>query len=323
MIRRLATLSLATSLLFGGAAFAQQDWPNKPIRLIVPYAPGGAGDLSFRPILPALEEKLGQRFVIENKPGASGNIGAAEVMRAAPDGYTLLLAGGNNFVSNQYLYRKMSFDPLAVFDLIVLLSNSPTVVVANPGLPVNSLRELAAYAKANPGKLNFPSPGVGTPPQLSGEFFSALAGVKMVHIPFNGSPPAVLALQQNEVQVAFYTLGPIAPLIRGAKVKALAVAATTRLASLPDVPTTAGAGFPELLTGSWQALAAPKGTDPRILDRINADVRAVLSDAGIRKRYSDMGMLPGEMNRTEFAAFARAEAARWKKVVETANISAD
>ncbi len=323
MIRRLATLSLATSLLFGGAAFAQQDWPNKPIRLIVPYAPGGAGDLSFRPILPALEEKLGQRFVIENKPGASGNIGAAEVMRAAPDGYTLLLAGGNNFVSNQYLYRKMSFDPLAVFDLIVLLSNSPTVVVANPGLPVNSLRELAAYAKANPGKLNFPSPGVGTPPQLSGEFFSALAGVKMVHIPFNGSPPAVLALQQNEVQVAFYTLGPIAPLIRGAKVKALAVAATTRLASLPDVPTTAEAGFPELLTGSWQALAAPKGTDPRILDRINADVRAVLSDAGIRKRYSDMGMLPGEMNRTEFAAFARAEAARWKKVVETANISAD
>ena len=323
MIRRLATLSLATSLLFGGAAFAQQDWPNKPIRLIVPYAPGGAGDLSFRPILPALEEKLGQRFVIENKPGASGNIGAAEVMRAAPDGYTLLLAGGNNFVSNQYLYRKMSFDPLAVFDLIVLLSNSPTVVVANPGLPVNSLRELAAYAKANPGKLNFPSPGVGTPPQLSGEFFSALAGVKMVHIPFNGSPPAVLALQQNEVQVAFYTLGPIAPLIRGAKVKALAVAATTRLASLPDVPTTAEVGFPELLTGSWQALAAPKGTDPRILDRINADVRAVLSDAGIRKRYSDMGMLPGEMNRTEFAAFARAEAARWKKVVETANISAD
>lgn len=323
MIRRLATLSLATSLLLGGAAFAQQDWPNKPIRLIVPYAPGGAGDLSFRPILPALEEKLGQRFVIENKPGASGNIGAAEVMRAAPDGYTLLLAGGNNFVSNQYLYRKMSFDPLAVFDLIVLLSNSPTVVVANPGLPVNSLRELAAYAKANPGKLNFPSPGVGTPPQLSGEFFSALAGVKMVHIPFNGSPPAVLALQQNEVQVAFYTLGPIAPLIRGAKVKALAVAATTRLASLPDVPTTAEAGFPELLTGSWQALAAPKGTDPRILDRINADVRAVLSDAGIRKRYSDMGMLPGEMNRTEFAAFARAEAARWKKVVETANISAD
>ena len=323
MIRCLVRLVFAALLFASSVAFAQQDWPNKPIRLIVPYAPGGAGDLAFRPILPALEEKLGQRFVIENKPGASGNIGAGEVMRAAPDGYTLLLAGGNNFVSNQYLYRKMTFDPLAVFDLIVLLSNSPTVVVANPGLPVNSLRELAAYAKANPGKLNFPSPGVGTPPQLSGEFFSALAGVRMVHIPFNGSPPAVLALQQNEVQVAFYTLGPISPLIRGAKVKPLAVAATVRLASLPDVPTTAEAGFPELLTGSWQALAAPKGTDPRILDRINADVRAVLSDAGIRKRYSDMGMLPGEMNRTEFAAFARAEAARWKKVVETANISAD
>ena len=315
MIRRLATLSLATSLLFGGAAFAQQDWPNKPIRLIVPYAPGGAGDLSFRPILPALEEKLGQRFVIENKPGASGNIGAAEVMRAAPDGYTLLLAGGNNFVSNQYLYRKMSFDPLAVFDLIVLLSNSPTVVVANPGLPVNSLRELAAYAKANPGKLNFPSPGVGTPPQLSGEFFSALAGVKMVHIPFNGSPPAVLALQQNEVQVAFYTLGPIAPLIRGAKVKALAVAATTRLASLPDVPTVTEA-LPGYEATVFFGLHVPTGTPQPVIEKIFEFGSGAINTPVVQERLKADILFPIAARPEVYANRIKVEVERWNKVMK-------
>ena len=300
-----------------------QDYPAKPIRVVIPYAAGGAGDIALRPIVPALEERLGQRLVIENKPGASGNIGAAEVARAAPDGYTLLVGGGNNFASNQFLYRNMSFDPLAVFDLVALITNSPTVVVSHPSLPVASLRELAAHAKANPGKLNFPSPGVGTPPQLSGEYFSSLAGVQMVHIPFNGSPPAVIALQQGEAQVAFYTLGPITPLVRSGKVRVLAVAATARLPALPDAPTTAEAGFPDLLTGSWQAVAAPKGVDARILDRLNADFRAVLANPAVRKRLEDIGTQAGDLARPELAAFWRTDAARWKRVVETANIKAD
>ncbi|MCX7153478.1 MAG: tripartite tricarboxylate transporter substrate-binding protein [Proteobacteria bacterium] len=313
--------SLLCALLFlPPLSVLAQDYPNKPIRLIVPYAAGGAGDIAFRLISGAVEEKLGQRFVIENKPGASGNIGAAEVARAAADGYTLLLGGGNNFTSNQFLYKNMGFDPIAVFDQIALISNSPTVVGVVPGVPVNTLRELAAYAKANPGKLNFGSPGVGTPPRLSAELFAALADVKMVHIPFNGSPAVMLALQQELVQLAFYTMGPVLALIRGGKLKPLAVASTSRLEALPGVPTSAEAGFPELLTGSWQGIAAPRGTDPIILDKINAAVRAALADQAVRKRFADMGAIPGDMSRGQLTAFVREEAARWKRVVDAAGI---
>jgi len=307
-------------LLLPALAVQAQDYPTKPIRLVVPYAAGGAGDIAFRLISTAVEEKLGQRFVIENKPGASGNIGAAEVARAAPDGYTLLLGGGNNYTSNQFLYKNMGFDPIAVFDQVALISNSPTVVAVVPGVPVNSLRELAAYARANPGKLNFGSPGVATPPRLSGEFFSALAGVKMVHIPYNGSPPVMLALQQESVQLAFYTMGPVVALIRSGKLKPLAVASSARLDALPGVPTSQEAGFPELLTGSWQGIAAPRGTDPRILDKLNAAVRSALAEPAVRKRFSDMGAIAGDMSRAELTAFVRDEAARWKKVIDSAGI---
>ena len=316
---RLARLFFVLLLCPVVAAVAQ-DYPSKPIRLVVPYAAGGAGDIAFRLISAAVEEKLGQRFVIENKPGASGNIGAAEVARAVPDGYTLLLGGGNNYTSNQFLYKNMGFDPLVAFEQIALISNSPTVVAVTGSVPVNSLRELAGYAKANPGKLNFGSPGVGTPPQLSAEFFAALAEVKMVHVPFNGSPPVMIALQQDSVQLAFYTMGPVLSLIRGGKLKPLAVAATARLDALPAVPTSQEAGFPDLLTGSWQGLAAPRGTDPRILDKINVAVRAALTDPAVRKRFADMGALTGDMSRAELTAFVRNEAARWKKVIDAAGI---
>jgi tripartite-type tricarboxylate transporter receptor subunit TctC len=308
--------------LLAAAAFsaAAQDYPTKPIRLVIPYAAGGAGDLSFRLILPAVEEKLGQRLVIENRPGASGNIGAAEVARAAPDGYTLLLGGGNNFASNQYVYKNIGFDPLTALEPIALISNSPTVVSVTPSVPVNSLRELAAYAKANPGKLNFGSPGVATPPQLSAELFASLVGVKIVHVPFNGSPPVMVALQQESVQLAFYTMGPVLALIRGNKLKPLAVAAASRLDALPGVPTSEEAGFPDLQTGSWQGLAAPRGTPAPILDKLNAVMRTSLADPAVRKRYGEMGALAGDMSRTEFAAFVRNEAARWKKVIESAGL---
>ncbi len=318
----LARFCCAVLLLPALTALGQdvQSYPNKPIRLVVPYAAGGAGDIAFRLISNAVEEKLGQRFVIENKPGASGNIGAAEVARAAPDGYTLLLGGGNNYTSNQFLYKNMGFDPITALDQVALISNSPTVVTVTPGVPVNSLRELAAYAKANPGRLNFGSPGVGTPPRLSAEFFASLADVKMVHIPYNGSPPVMLALQQESVQLAFYTMGPVLALIRSGKLKPLAVAATSRLEALPGVPTSVEAGFPELQTGSWQGIAAPRGTDARILDKLNAAVRAALADPVVRKRFADMGALAGDMSRAELTAFVRDEAARWKKVIDAAGI---
>lgn len=319
--RKLASLVLPVAMLLAGAA-AAGEWPEKPIRLVIPYAPGGAGDLTFRPLAPAIEARLGQRFVIDNKAGASGNIGAGDVARAKPDGYTLLLGATNNFVMNPYLYKGMGFDPATAFVPITVVSNAPTLVMVHPSVPANSLQELAAYAKANPGKLNYGSPGTGTAAHLAGELFSHLAGIKMVHVPFTGSPPAVLALVQNEVQVYFTPLSPIAGQLRGGKVKALAVAGNERLSAFPDVPTTKEAGFAELQTGNWWGLVAPAGTPSHILDRLQSEVRAALADPTVRKGYDELGLLAVGNSRAEFAAMLKSESARWKKVIETAGIEA-
>lgn len=305
-----------------GVAHAQE-WPTKPIRLVIPYAAGGAGDITFRTVAPAIEERLGQRFVIDNKAGASGNIGAGEVARSTPDGYTLLLGATNNFVTNQFLYKTMDFDPLKAFVPVTVMSNAPSVIIVNASVPAGSLKELAAYAKANPGKLNYGSPGNGTPAHLAAELFSHLAGVKMVHVPFKGSPPAVLALMANEVQVYFTPLTPIAGQLQSGKVRAIALAAPARLAALPDVPTTQEAGFPDLQTGNWWGLVAPAGTDKRILERLEKEVRTALAAPAVHKRYAELGMVVVGNSRDEAAAMMKNEAARWKKIIDTAGIRAD
>ncbi len=295
-------------------------WPDRPIRLVVPYAAGGVGDISFRVLSLALEERIGQRFVLDNHPGASGNLGAAEVMRAVPDGYTLLLGAINNFATNQFLYRDMGFDPLSAFEPIALLSLAPNVVAITPGLPARNLSELVSYAQAHPNALNFGSPGIGTPPHLSAEFFATLAAVRMVHVPFNSTPQVMIALQQDSVQLSFYTLSPVFPLIRGGKLRPLAVAARERLAALPGTPTSAESGFPQLISSSWQAIVAPRGTDPQILDRLNRDIRTVLATPEAKARYAEMGMVGGDLGRAEFAAFMRSEAEHWRKVIQAAHI---
>lgn len=321
MAARLHWLSFIFLCVFGVAG--AQEWPEKPIRLVIPYAAGGAGDITFRAIAPAIEARLGQRFVIDNKAGASGNIGAGEVARAAADGYTLLLGATNNFVTNPFLYRNMGFDPLAVFAPITVVSNAPSVVVVHPSLPASTLERLAAHARANPGKLNYGSPGTGTPAHLAAELFAHLAGITMVHVPFKGSPPAVLALVANDVQVYFTPLTPIAGQLAGGKIKALAVASETRLSALPGVPTTREAGFPELQTGNWWGFVAPAGTDARILDRLQSEVREALADPSVRKRYAELGMMAVGNTRGEFGAMLKSESARWKKVIGSAGIKAD
>ncbi len=311
---------LLAIVLAAAIAPARAAWPERPIRLVVPYAAGGVGDISFRTISTALEERVGQRFVLDNRAGASGNIGAAEVLRAAPDGYTLLLGAINNFATNQFLYRNMTFDPVTAFEPVALLSLAPSVIAVTPNLEVHSLADLAAQARAHPGALNFGSPGIGTPPHLVGELFATLAGVRMTHIPYNGTPQVMVALQQDSVQVSFYTLSPVSPLMRGGKLRPVAVAANARLAALPGVPTVREAGFSDLLSASWQAIVAPRGTDPAILDRLNGDIRAALALPESQRRYGELGMVAGDLGRTEFAAFMRGEAQRWKKVIESARI---
>ena len=316
-------LLFATLLLALHAAALAQDYPSKPIRLVIPYAAGNNGDISFRVIAPALEARLGQRFVIDNKAGASGNIGAQEVARAAPDGYTLLLGATNNFVVNQFVYKSRDFDPLAVFAPVTMVSDAPSLVIAAAQMPANSLRDLQAYAKSNPGKLNFGSPGAGTPPQLAAELFGQLAGIGMVHVPYKGSPAAVLALLANDVQLYFTTLSSVEGNLKSGKLKALAVASKKRLAAMPDVPTSAEVGFPGLLPGNWWGLAAPRGTDPKIIECLASDIRAVLADPAVQKRFSELGMNGGGQAPAEFAAQLREEAARWKGVLEAAGIKAE
>ena len=313
-------LVLALFLLAAHALSHAQDYPNRPIKLVIPYAAGNTGDISFRLILPALEERLGQRFVIDNKAGASGNIGAQDVARAAPDGYTLLLGATNNFVVNQFVYKSMDFDPLAVFAPVTIVSDAPSLVIANPQTPAASLRELQAYAKNNPGKLNFGSPGAGTPPHLAAELFAQLAGVRMVHVPYKGSSAAVVGLLSNDVQLYFTTLSSVEGNVKAGKLKALAVASKVRLAAMPEVPTSAEAGFPGLLTGNWWGLAAPRGTDPKIVERLAAEVRAVLADPAVQKRFAELGMNAGGQTPAEFSAQLKEEATRWKGVLEAAGI---
>ena len=311
----------AMMLLTASLAHAQT-YPNRPIRIINPYPAGNTGDISFRTIAPVLEAKLGQRFVLENKPGATGNIGAQEVMRSQPDGYTLLLAPSNNFVINQFLFKSIGYDPLTSFEPITMVSDAPSVVVVQPTLQVSSLRELQALARNSPGKLNFGSPGSGTPPHLAAEWFAKLADIKLTHIPYRGSPAAIVGLLSNDVQVYFSILSAIEGHVSAGKLKPLAVAAPSRLGSLPNVPTTAESGFPELVTGSWWALFAPKGTDKKIVNRLAGEVRDALADPAVSSRFREMGMSPGGEPPQKLAARIAAEASTWGNVIQSIGLQA-
>jgi tripartite-type tricarboxylate transporter receptor subunit TctC len=316
-------LHVVVSMLLLTVGLAQaQTYPNKPIRIVNPYAAGNTGDISFRTITSVLEAKLGQRFVLENKPGATGNIGAQEVARSEPDGYTLLLAPSNNFVINQFLFKSLGYDPLTSFEPITIVSDAPSVIVVQPALQASSLRELQELARNSPGKLNFSSPGAGTPPHLAAEWFAKLADIKLNHIPYRGSPAAIVGLLSNDVQIYFSILSAVEGHIKADKVKALAVAAPNRLSSLPNVPTTAESGFPALVTGTWWAIFAPKGTDKKIVDRLATEVRAALADATVSNRYREMGMSTGGEQPQELAARIAAEAGSWGKVVQSIGLEA-
>jgi tripartite-type tricarboxylate transporter receptor subunit TctC len=300
-----------------------QAWPSKPVRLVIPYAAGGGGDVTWRSISNSVEGRLGQRFVVDNKVGASGNLGAADVARAQPDGYTLLLASTNNLVTNQFLFKDMGFDPLQAFAPIAMLSDAPTVFAVNASVPARTLPELVAHAKANPGKLNFGSPGNATPPHLAAELLARLANVKIVHIPYKGAAGAVQALLAGDIQLYFTALTPISGHMKSGKVRALAVGSQKRLQSIPDVPTTAEAGFPELLTGNWWVLAAPRGIDAAIVDRLAAEVRTALAETGVQNRYVELGMIRGEQSPQELRQWLQSEAARWKRIIEAAGVKAE
>jgi tripartite-type tricarboxylate transporter receptor subunit TctC len=303
-------------------ANAQSDWPTKPVRIIVPFPAGGATDVMGRIAAEALSQKLGQQFVVENKGGASGAIGAEAAEKSAPDGYTLMVATPATQVTNQYLKAKLPYDPEKGFDPVVLLSRSPVLLVAHPSVPANSVEELLALARKDPGTINFGSSGAGATSHLAGELFKSLAGVDIVHIPYKGAGPAMTDLLGGHVELMFDNLQTAVPQVQAGKLKALGVSSATREKSLPDVPPIGDTvkGYEAL---SFLALVAPKGTPRPIIEKVSKTIQEEFQKPEIKKRLSDLGIDPVTSTPEELDTFLAAERAKWKKVIETAKITAD
>ena len=316
-------LVAAGVMLSAACAFAQE-WPAaRPIRFLNPNAAGGLGELVTRFIAPVVEPRLGQRLIVESKPGADGAIGATEIARAAPDGYNFLIAPTNVYVVIPHSRKSVPYEPIDGFAHVSMIVDAPLIAVVNNALPVKTLRELAAYIRANPGKLNVGSPGAGSPAHILGEFFGKMNG-GMTHVPYKGAQPVGLALQTNEVQVLFPTVAAIQAQLKGTSVRVIGSLTRARMPEFPEAPTAVESGFSELgEAGNWWGLSAPKGTDARIIDRMAMEIRNALADPSVKKRFADVGMVTIGSTPAEFAQFIRSESARWKGIVERTGITPD
>lgn len=313
-MKALASMVLALCL---GTALAQE-YPAKPIRLIIPFGPGSLADAVPRLIQPALEASLGQRLVIEHRPGAGGNVGAQAVVNAPPDGYTLMMAATNNLVINQFVFRDMKFDPLSDLQPISLIAEVPLILQTHPSLPASSLREFIEHARTHPGKLNYGSPSTGTLPHLAMEIFARAAGLRLVHVPFKGGAPAMNALIANDVQAMLIGYATTAGQVKSGQVRPIAVASGKRLAALPQVPTFGEAGYPELeaaVPGNWWGMVAPKGTPPPIVRRLASEIGTALADPATRRKYEDLGLTPVGSSPEAFAAGLPEQARKWQAVL--------
>jgi tripartite-type tricarboxylate transporter receptor subunit TctC len=313
------TLAAVFALVVSSACFAQE-WPAKPIRVVIPFAAGSVSEAIFRVMAPPVEAKIGQRFVVESKPGADGNIGTSDVVRSAPDGYTLLLAPTANFAVVPHLYKDLNYDPLRDLDPISLLADAPLLAVVGAQVPVRTLKELVEYVKASPGKYNYGSPGTGSPAHLAGAAFSQLTGNALVYIPYKGTVPMIAAMLSGDVQVSFPTLTGIIAQAKAGKLRIISVLGKQRMPEIPDVPTSAEAGFPQFTGTNWWVLATPRGANKRIIDRLYSEFSVALKDPEIRKRVADLGHVTLGLSPAETAAFIRSEHARYKNIVEVGKI---
>ena len=311
----------AAALPVTSGVASAQTYPARPVRLVIGYTPGGSADLTARLMGQWLSERLGQSFVIENRPGGGTNIATEAVVRAAPDGYTLLLVAPANAI-NATLYDKLNFDFLRDMEPVAGIIRFPNVVVVTPSLPVNSIPELIAYAKANPGKLNMASSGNGSTIHMSGELFKMLTGINMVHVPYRGGAPALTDLIAGQVQVMFDNIPTCAEHVKSGKLRGLAVTSTTRSEVLPDLPPVADF-LPGYEASAWYGFGAPKGTPPEIIERLNKETNAVLADATAKKRFADIGafLLPGSA--ADFGKLLADETEKWGKVVKFSGARVD
>ncbi len=317
---------IVAGILAAGAALGQAAYPSKPIRLIVPFAPGGASDFVGRIIQPRWSELLGQSIVIENRAGASGNIGMDAAAKAAPDGYTLYLGNVGTTAINPSIFKtSLAVVPTRDFVPITQIVDVPSALVAHPSFPPNSARELIAYVKPQPGKFFFASPGPGSANRLEMERFMKSSGIQMTHVPYKGGAgPAITGLLGGETSVMFVTLSSAASQVRGGKLKLLAVAAPQRVAAFPNTPTLSEEGLPEMTNGSWQGVFAPAGTPPDIIAKLYPMLLQVMESPDVRKRLGDGGVEVVTSKSPEaFAAFLRAETERWAQVVKDSGATVD
>jgi tripartite-type tricarboxylate transporter receptor subunit TctC len=325
---RLRAAALALCLgAFAAPAFAQA-WPSKPVRIVVPFAPGGTTDILARALAPELGKAFGQTFIIENKPGAGGNTGADLVAKSPPDGYTLLMGTVGTQAINPALYPKMPYDAVKDFMPISLFAGVPNVLVINPAkataYKITDVKSLIAYAKANPGKLNMASSGNGTSIHLSGELFKSMTGTYMLHFPYRGSGPALLDLIGGTMDVMFDNLPSALPQIKAGKLTALAVTSSERSAALPDVPTIAEAGpVKGYEASSWFGLLAPAGTPPDIVNRLQQETAKALATQALKERLVSQGAIPSGSTPAQFTQFIAAETKKWAQVVKASGAKVD
>lgn len=321
---RWRALLCGLAMLAGASVAAAADFPDRPITLIVPYAPGATTDTLARRVGALMSKTLGASVVVENKAGANGAIGASAVARAAPDGYTMLLSTDSSNVLNPLLYRNLPYNPDRELAPVALLSDLPLVLVVNSGLPVRNLKEFVEYARAHPGQVNFGSTGNGGSFHLAGELFSQQAGIRMTHVPYKGGAPAVTAMMANEIQALFGVVGSNLPHIRAGKLRALAVASKQRMAALPDVPTFAESGYPDFVVQVRYGLSVPKATPRPIVEKLAAAANTALADPEFRSTFESQGFVPpASSGPAPYQALIDHDRRLWKDLIQKKNISLD
>jgi tripartite-type tricarboxylate transporter receptor subunit TctC len=320
--RLLRSISLALVAALAAAGAAAQGYPAKPVKIIVPYPPGGPTDIVARVVAQKLSEQTGQQFVVDNRGGGGGNIGAEAVARSGADGYTLLVATTAHAI-NRTLFKNLGYDLKKDFAPISQLTAGPLVIVANPALPAKNVKELIAVAKARPGDLAFASSGNGQSTHLAAELFNTMAGTKMTHVPYKGSAPALTDTMGGQVSLFFDTMLSAMPHVRSGKLKALAVTSAARSPAAPDIPTVAESGLPGYEAIAWNGLLAPAGTPKEVIARLSAEVRKILELPEIKERFAAQGFAAAWSSPEQYAAFLDNEVDKWAKVVKVSGATVD
>jgi len=318
-MRRLEIMLFVCSLLAAPAAHAD-DWPTRPVRLIIPFAPGGITDTTARAVTDKLGAKLGQQVVIESRPGAGGNIGTQQVASAAPDGYTLLLGFDGTLVINPHVYAKMPFDTLRDFAPVTRLGDATLILVAHASVPANTIAELAVLSKQKPGSLQYGSAGNGTTGHVAAALLARVAGVDMTHVPYKGGAPAMVDVVAGQIPLVSTAVASAVPFLKQGRVKAIGVSSAQRDPALPDVPTFAESGAPGYVATSWTGILAPAKTPRPIVERLNREIVALLADPEVKARYAAIGVVPGGTTPDGFADIIRADHAKWGKVVKETGV---